>query len=364
MVRKAWLLCLIVIACGASAAPAAADLSAAALGKGYAADVGGHPVAPVRELRVAAKGGERELSVRATFPADLQARTPVIIFSHGVWGSSTQYQPLVRHWASHGFVCLQPQHGDTIPEAQRGTGSAQGAFRGWRERARDLTRLLDAIESPPRAWDVLAERMDAYRIGLAGHSFGAHIAQLMGGTRLKVDRQGHTVSLADERIDAIVMFAPRGRGPQLDERAWAELDVPFMAVTGSNDIARLRHGEDVHWRMDPFRFASASPRYLLFINGGYNNFGGLTQTAIRFDGWGEPNAQHARYALDFTTAFWDAQLRAAPQAQRYLSEQAADKRYAARVGVILLSDPADVPALLRAAPAHRVPRTPIKPPRR
>ncbi|MEO0423787.1 MAG: hypothetical protein AAF184_15725 [Pseudomonadota bacterium] len=361
MVAKTWILSLIAIACGAGAAAQDAAAPVAAPSADYAGDVGVHALAPARELRLSGERGERDVLVRATFPADLQAPAPVIIFSHGVWGSSSQYQPLVRHWASHGYICLQPQHGDTIPEAQRGTGSAQGAFRGWRERAREITRLIDAIEAPPRAWGALGEQMNRERIAMAGHSFGAHIAQLLGGTRLRVDRRGRTVSLADARIDAIVMFAPRGRGPQLDEQAWADLEVPFMAVTGSNDIARLRRGEDVAWRMDAFLFAPASPRYLLFINGGYNNFGGLTQTAIRFEGWGEPDARHARYALDFTTAFWDAQLRDTASAERYLQQQAASRAYAASDGVMLLNDPADVPALLQAAPPHRVPRKAIRP---
>lgn len=358
MVTRRW----IILALSALISPVSAAAPEPLLSEApaaYRGEAGPYALAPQRELRLIGERGQREVAVRATFPASLDRPAPVIIFSHGVWGSSGQYQPIVRHWASHGYVCLQPQHGDTIPEAQRGTGSAQGAFRGWRERATEIRRLIDAVQAPPDAWGEVGAVVDGERIGVAGHSFGAHIAQLLGGTRLKVDRQGRTVSLADERIDALVMFAPRGRGPQLDREAWRELDTPFMAVTGSNDIARLRLGEDVAWRMDPFLFASASPRYLLFINGAYNNFGGLTQTAIRFEGWGEPDAAHARYALAFTTAFWDAQLAKDAKAAEYLRQRADKERFSATAGVMLLDDPTDVPALLEAKAPARVPIAPI-----
>ena len=324
------------------------------------ADYGGDPgpflVAPQQVLQLDGRSGARELSVRVTYPQDLLFPAPVIIFSHGVWGSADQYQPLIRHWASHGYVCLQPQHGDTVPEEQRGLGTPGGAFGGLTERIEEISRVIDAVEVLPASWADLDGVMDSGQIGVAGHSFGAHVAQLMGGTRLKSDGRQNRANLQDPRIDAVVMLAPRGRGAQLDEASWQDFRVPFLAVTGSNDVARLRYGEDVSWRLDPFRFASALPRYLLFINDGYNNFGGLTETAIRFTGWGEPNAVHARHVLDFTTAFWDAELRRDAVANEYLKQRANNNRFSADAEIMFLDNPEDVPTLLRAAPEQRRPQ--------
>ncbi|MEM6648118.1 MAG: hypothetical protein AAF730_17890 [Bacteroidota bacterium] len=327
----------------------------------YAGEPGPFVVAPQRVLQLPGQAGARDLPVRITYPAGLSQPAPVIIFSHGVWGSADQYQPLIQHWASHGYVCLQPQHGDTVPEEQRGLGTPEGAFGGLDERIEELTRLMDSVETPPASWSVLDGLMDSGRIGVAGHSFGAHVAQLMGGTRPKGGGQQHRVSFFDPRIGAVVMLAPRGRDAQLDEASWRDFSVPFLAVTGSNDVARLRFGEDVSWRLDPFRFASASPRYLLFVNGGYNNFGGLTETAIRFLGWGEPDAVHARNVLDFATAFWDAELRRDASARAYLAARVRDNRFSAEAEVMFISDPENVPALLRAAPPQRQPNGTIDP---
>ena len=46
---------------------------------------------------------DKDLHLRITYPAE-NGRYPLIVFSHGASGSKDNYQPLVKHWVSHGYV--------------------------------------------------------------------------------------------------------------------------------------------------------------------------------------------------------------------------------------------------------------------
>ncbi len=47
-------------------------------------------------------------------PTDDEAPRPVIVWSHGVFGSHEGYEPLVRAWVEAGYVVVQPTHDDTL----------------------------------------------------------------------------------------------------------------------------------------------------------------------------------------------------------------------------------------------------------
>ncbi len=56
---------------------------------------------------------KKDLQVRITYPKE-KGRYPVLVHSHGMYGSKDAYDPLVRHWVSHGYVCLQPSHSESL----------------------------------------------------------------------------------------------------------------------------------------------------------------------------------------------------------------------------------------------------------
>ena len=98
-----------------------------------------------------------------TFPANLhypvsagagQDAFPVIVFGHGLGGSSLNYQSTMRHLASHGFVVIAPDSFDLW------TGADMLACVPW----------LEAEGANPAS--VLYGVVDATRVGLAGHSMG------------------------------------------------------------------------------------------------------------------------------------------------------------------------------------------------
>jgi predicted dienelactone hydrolase len=163
--------------------------------------------------------------------------------------------------------------------------------------------------------------MDKQTIGVGGHSFGAHTAQLVAGTTtmsLSGVRSSHT----DQRPKAFVLISPQGKGPMLDEESWKTMARPAIVITGSNDWGR--NGQAVEWRLHPFKYAPPQDKYLLFIEGAHHGFGGITGS-VSYRNAGREDPHHLAYVKSTTTAFWDAYLKDDAKARSFLrSDRIAD----------------------------------------
>jgi predicted dienelactone hydrolase len=103
----------------------------------------------------------RHIDPTAWFPAPGRGcRFALILFSHGANGKPADDGPLLAHLASEGFVVVAPLHLD------RGARGDEAA-----ERVADVTYLLGHLSRLG-----LPREIDARRVGVAGHSFGAFVA--------------------------------------------------------------------------------------------------------------------------------------------------------------------------------------------
>ena len=85
----------------------------------------------------------------------------------------------------------------------------------------------------------MAGRLDLGRIGVAGHSFGAHTALAVAGMLL-VGPDGRELSLADSRVKAaIIMSPPAPRRPGLAGAIYAPIHIPCLHLTGTRDESPL-----------------------------------------------------------------------------------------------------------------------------
>jgi len=111
---------------------------------------------------------------------------PVIVFVHGTAGFRSQSLELVTHWASRGFVVVAADHpGLYLKDLLQGV--CDGQFPGMRDLGPDLDAIVAAVKAPSGDLAFLAERIDASRIGMAGHSAGgAAIADRGGDARVLV----------------------------------------------------------------------------------------------------------------------------------------------------------------------------------
>jgi alpha-beta hydrolase superfamily lysophospholipase len=97
---------------------------------------------------------------------------PVIVFVHGTASFRTQSLPQMVHWASRGFVVIAADHpGLRLADM---LGSLCGADMVPQDLAGDVAAMLAAARGDTPELDFLGDRIDAARVGMAGHSAGGN----------------------------------------------------------------------------------------------------------------------------------------------------------------------------------------------
>jgi predicted dienelactone hydrolase len=240
----------------------------------------------------------KTLQVRVSYP-EADGTFPLIVFSHGAWSTKDEYQPLVRHWASQGYVVLQVNHADST--ALGGRQSAD-SFKGWADRVRDISVLIDQLDQIEAAVPDVHGRIDRKHIGVAGHSFGGQTTQLIAGYRI-----GGSQSYRDDRVSAVVLLSPPGGVPNDSPQSWADIRIPMLTIVGSADTS-MRTGGDYKWRLDAYRNSGSSDNYAIVVDGAEHLLGGISET--RQGGKPVPRvSEQLTLVLDATTDFWNAYLK-------------------------------------------------------
>ena len=255
---------------------------------------------------------DNDLDMRVSWPVE-GSSLPLIVFSHGNEGSMLAYDPIITHWVSYGYIVIQPDHPDSylVPEEDRAHD-----YEDWEERIEEVEFILDSLDMIEASVPAIFGRIDRDRIGMAGHSFGAHTTQLVSGAVLVTND-----SFLDPRIKAALMISPQGISDALDEDSWSSFTNPMMVITGTNDTGR--EGQPWTWRMDPYNNAPADGvKHAVIIDGAYHNFGdiygfGELPPDLAPDA-GPLNPTHVSYVQSATIAFLDAYLKQLPAAQSYL----------------------------------------------
>jgi predicted dienelactone hydrolase len=249
-------------------------------------------VVSVSPIVLPAPGRPVDLRVRVTAPVtghDL----PLLLLSHGQGGSNNLssldgYAPLVQHFAAQGFVVVQPTHlSSATLNGHPGLKDHPEAPLFWRERALDMTRILDGLAVLEATVPQIAGRLDHGKVVVVGHSLGGHTAGLLLGARLSHPSTGDTVDVGDPRIIAGALLAAPGRGgealsvmaarhyPFFLTTDFSSMTAPALVVAGENDPSPHLTVLGSPWHTDPYHLAPA-PKTLLTIFGGEHMLGGIS----------------------------------------------------------------------------------------
>jgi predicted dienelactone hydrolase len=277
----------------------------------YKPDSGPHTVKNIKRLALQDAKRGKELQLRIHYP-DASGPFPLIVWSHGAGGSKDNYLTLLEHWASHGYVTIQPTHSDSRSLAAKASDPI--SFRDWQSRPADISFILDSISELEAKEPALRGRMDAKQIGVGGHSFGANTAQLIGGARASV--MGGEKSFEDQRVTAIALLSGQGPGEMLTEKSWSNFGKPLLVMTGSAD-GPTRTGQPAEWRKKPYELSPPGDKYLVWVEGLDHGYGGIT--GVNMNPKHKPNDDHVRYTKMVTLAFWDAYLKDSSDAKAYLA---------------------------------------------
>lgn len=265
----------------------------------------------------------RAVPMRIYYPEGSGGPWPVIVFSHGLGGSREGYAYLGRHWASHGYVSVHVQHAGSDSGVWRGQSRPMEAMneaaadpRNAIERVRDVRFVLDGLEVLARDDSEWRGRLDLKRIGMAGHSFGAHTTLASVG-QSSVPALGARATTADPRIvAAVAMSAPVPPLRKNLDAVYAGIRVPVFHMTGTEDSSPIGNTKPSERRI-PFDHsnAGAADQYLLTLAGGdhmvFSGRQGLARPA---------DARQQNLVLQATTAFWDAYLKGDAEALRWLKD--------------------------------------------
>ena len=321
--------------------PAAPAASAA---EAYKPDAGPCAVVSASPITLHDAKRSKDLQVAATFPKE-GGPWPVIVFSHGAGGSGTAYMPLARFWVSHGYVCLAPTHADSLSlreKTEEASGGMAGIVsralrdhKGWQNRARDVSFLIDSLAEIEEKVPALKGRMDAKRLGVGGHSYGAFTTQLIGGATVDLPGGEKAVCFADPRPLAFLLLSGQGTAQMgLMERSWDAIKRPMMVMTGTRD--RGARGQDWPWRLEPYKFAPPPDKYSVLIEGANHmsflgrlaegdGAGGIGFLRALLTGAADDETDQKAvfaYIKISTLAFWDAYLKGDAKAKAYLASDA------------------------------------------
>src|SRR6266581_452303 len=293
-------------------APAAPPtvVSSLADASGYELANGPYSVSDIEDLVLHDAHRNKDLHVRIFYPND-SGKYPVIVFSHGAGGSQNCCEALTHHWATYGFITIQPTHDDSAVQ-RRNAGEENIRFMQavrdalkkpalWESRPRDISYVLDALPALDKRIAGLAGKIDPDRIGVTGHS----------GT-----------NFADARVKAVLCLSPQGPGQfGLNDHSFDQISLPYMGMTGSLDS--LGPVASPAWHKAPFDRSQPGDKYHLFIEGA-NHMSFITAQTLL-----PARAAQAEAILGYTNsaslAFWDAYLKGNARAKQYLQSDALEK---------------------------------------
>ncbi len=292
----------------------------------YKAQSGPHQIGSISSLKLSPSHREDGLPIRITYPKST-GKFPVIVFAHGAYGSKDGYDPIVQHWAQHGYVVIQGTHPDSLSllsaKEQLRVVTSLNPFRAmpiekhWKTRAQDVAAILDSLSELAPMHAPLRGKMNLDQVGMGGHSFGGQTTQVIGGLNLGVD-------LKHDKPRALLLLSPPGPNALVRASAYAEMKRPVMTVTGSKDNMDLRN-QTYKDRLKTHENIPSSDKLLLFMDDAEHNLGGVSGTVGRMSGGGA-NTTHLTCVKSATTAFWDHHLKSSREAKAFLKSGAINKQ--------------------------------------
>lgn len=264
-----------------------------------------------------------DVPIRVFLPADPRA-APVVLFSHGLGGSREGNRFLGEHWAKRGYVAVFLQHPGSdsavwkeVPPAQRMAAMKSAAsLENFLARVEHVAAVLEGLTRwNAEAKHALQGRLDLTKVAMSGHSFGAVTTQAVAGQSFPIGK-----GFTDARIKAALVLSPSEPRRGDAKRAFAQVKVPWLLMTGTHDEAIIG-GQTAASRQGVFPALPPGQKYEVVLKDAEHS--AFTDRALPGDALPRnPNHHHVMRA--FSTAFFDSVLKGDAAARAWLDGKGAE----------------------------------------
>jgi len=208
---------------------------------------------------------QRELPVLLRLPAGT-GPWPAVLYSHGLGGTRQAGDVWGEAWRAQGIAVIHVQHPGSDAEVLREGGPEMLRDAANPEqlvaRARDLRFVIDEIARAPTRQDSPLAQLRIDALGIAGHSFGAWTTQALAGQRFPSGGE-----MSDSRPRAFIAFSPALPAGAGAAASMADVQRPFLAITGSLDGDPLGGSRTGDARAAVYDALPAGAKALLWLDG-------------------------------------------------------------------------------------------------
>jgi len=275
--------------------------------------LGDKPAVMFAEFDLPAGAEGRTAPVRVAYPR--AGRDLLLVgFSHGANSDNGQYDRIAEPLAQAGYVIVLPTHLDSETNPDREGLNPADVLR---TRIEDMTAALSAHDALRGEIPDLAGRLADGPVAAAGHSYGALIAQLMGGAAAMYG----VIRAPFDAVAAVVAISPPGALPNfVGPESFADFDAPMLVTTGTGDVLP---GFMDDWRMHlmSHEAAPAGDQFALYSDGVDHYFGNVIG---RLSLPGPPQEEGFAVAAAAAAAFLEAYLRGDSAAWRAFRDTQID----------------------------------------
>jgi hypothetical protein len=262
---------------------------------------------------------EKDLTMRVVFPEE-PGPYPLIVFSHGNGCLQDLYAGFADHWASWGYVVIQPVHMDSreLGFSMKGA-SLETMNYVVSSRIADVRFVIDSIDQLEAQVPGLAGQIDREQLIMAGHSMGAGTAMMLNGVQMVDPRTDGILSTDENRFDALIVISEPSNNRMMPNEPWRMSKVPTFIATGSEDfsMAGARGGKKSRnaYQLPADAEFPDQPHYYLYMDGMDHYLGGLI---CREDKSGPRDHSALKIINGSSVAFLDAVIEGDPAAQAFL----------------------------------------------
>lgn len=156
----------------------------------------------------------------------VKGKFPLVVISHGGGGSHFLYRIVALHLAQNGYVVAIPEHHGN----NRNDNSLEGQNINLTLRTRHLHLVIETFLSEPE----LMIHSDSSQIFMIGHSMGGCTALTVAGA-IPWSRDREKIEVThDERVKALVLFAPAAAWFQHPD-SFENVNLPIFVFSAEHD---------------------------------------------------------------------------------------------------------------------------------